>query len=167
MRGTELTPERRADLVRQLTIVGWLLFAGPVGFIAFQLERVRSVGPQRFATVWDQRIEVLSFTVLPPNLVVLAPMVFVVVATVWLAGADRDTWLTTLLRLSAGLAITLAVIGVVSTVSIIVRDDSGPSDAEGIMLRLGGIVMASGFAYLCRIADQSAEVDAPPSDRTS
>ena len=156
MPGTELTPDRRADLVRQLTIAGWLLFAGPVGFIAFQLERVRSVGEQRFATVWDQRIEVLSFTVLPPNLVVIAPMVFVVVVAAWIAGAERDTWLNTLLRLSAGLAITLAVIGVVSAISIIVRDDSGPSDVEGIMLRLGGIVMASGFALLCRIADRSA-----------
>ncbi len=156
MPGTELTPDRRADLVRNLTITGWLLFAGPIGFIAFQLERVRSVGEQQFATVWDQRIEVLSFTVLPPNLVVIAPMVFVTVLAVWLAGADRDTWLTTLLRFAAGLPITLAVIGVMSTVSIIVRDDSGPSDAEAIMLRLGGIVMAAGFASLCRIADRFA-----------
>jgi len=154
--GTELTPDRRAHLVHQLTIAAWLLFAGPVGFIAFQLERVRSVGPQRFATVWDQRIEVMSFTVLPPNLVVIAPMVFVVALAAWLAGAERDTWLTTLLRIAAGLAITLAVVGVVSTISIIVREDTGPSDAEGIMLRLGGIVMASGFAFLCRIADRSA-----------
>ncbi len=159
MPGTELTPDRRADLVRQLTIAGWLLFAGPVGFIAFQLERVRSVGPQRFATVWDQRIEVLSFTVLPPNLVVIAPMVFVTVVAAWLAGTQRDTWLNTLLRIAAGLPITLAVIGVISMISIIVRENSGPSDAEGIMLRLGGIVMASGFVYLCRIADQATGHD--------
>jgi hypothetical protein len=152
--GTELTPERRADLVRQLTIAGWLLLAGPVGFIAFQLERVRSVGEQRFATVWDQRIEVLSFTVLPPNLVVIAPMVFATVVAVWLAGAQRDPWLVTLLRIAAGLPITLAVIGIVSVISIIVREDSGPSDVEGIMLRLGGIVMAAGFAACCRIADR-------------
>ncbi len=159
MPGTDLTPGRRADLVRQLTIAGWLLLGGEIGFIAFQLERVRSVGPQRFATLWDQRIEVLSFTVLPPNLVVLAPTVFVTVLAVWLAGRERDPWLTTLLRIAAGLPITLAVIGVVSTISIIVRDDSGPSDVEGIMLRLGGIVMASGFVYLCRIADQAAGHD--------
>lgn len=154
MPGTDLTPDHRDELVRQLTIAGWLLLAGPVGFIAFQLERVRSVGEQRFATVWDQRIEVLSFTVLPPNLVVIAPMVFVTVVAVWLAGTRRDPWLVTLLRIAAGLPITLAVIGVVSVISIVVRDDSGPSDVEGIMLRLGGIVMAAGFAYLCRLADR-------------
>jgi hypothetical protein len=154
--GTDLTLERRTVLVRQLTIAGWLLLAGPVGFIAFQLERVRSVGAQRFATVWDQRIEVLSFTVLPPNLVVIAPMVFVTVLAVWLAGTERDPWLVTLLRIAAGLPITLAVIGVVSVISIIVRADSGPSDVEGIMLRVGGIVMAAGFALLCRIADRMA-----------
>jgi hypothetical protein len=156
VRGTELSDDRRAALVRDLTLAGWLLLAGPVGFIAFQLERVRSVGEQRFATVWDQRIEVLSFTVLPPNLVVIAPMVFVTVVAVWLAGTRRDPWLVTLLRIAAGLPITLAVIGVVSAISIVVRDDSGPSDVEGIMLRLGGIVMAAGFAYLCRLVDRVA-----------
>lgn len=154
MPGTELTPEHRADLVRQLTIAGWLLLGGPIGFLAFQIERVRSVGEQRFATVWDQRIEVLSFTVLPPNLVVIAPMVLITALAVWLAGTERDPWLVTLLRIAAGLPITLAVIGVISVISIVVREDSGPSDIEGIMLRLGGIVMAAGFALLCRIADR-------------
>ena len=67
---TELSPESRADLVRRLTIAGWLLLGGSIGFIGFQLERVRGVGEQPFAGVWDQRIEVLSFLTLPPNLVV-------------------------------------------------------------------------------------------------
>jgi hypothetical protein len=153
--GTELTPERRAEVVRNLTIAGWLLLGGPIGFIAFQLDRVRSVSEQPFAGVWDQRIEVLSFLMLPPNLVVLAPVVFVAAAAIWLGGSDRDAWLTTLLRLSAAMAITFAVIGVISIVSILARDDAGTFDTDSVFLRLGGIAMAAGLALVCRIADRS------------
>lgn len=157
MPGTDLTPERRADLVRQLTIAGWLLLGGPLGFVAFQLDRVRGVGEQPFASVWDQRIEVLSFLMLPPNLVALAPAVFVAALAGWLAGSDRDPWLTTLLRLSAALAITFAVIGVVSITSIVLRDEAGSFDIEGMFLRLGGLSLAAGLAVICRIADRVAD----------
>ena len=157
MPGTDLTPDRRADLVRQLTIAGWLLLGGPLGFIAFQLDRVRGVGEQPFASVWDQRIEVLSFLMLPPNLVALAPAVFVAALASWLAGSDRDPWLTTLLRLSAALAITFAVIGVVSITSIVLRDEAGSFDIEGMFLRLGGFSLAAGLAVICRIADRVAD----------
>jgi len=152
--GTELTPEGRAALVRQLTIAGWLLLGGPIGFAAFQLERVRSVGAQRFASVWEQRIEVLSFLMLPPNLAVLVPVVFVAAGTAWLAGSERDSWLATLLRVSAGLAITFAVIGVVSIVSIVASSEPGESSDAGVFLRLGGVIMAAGLAMICRIADR-------------
>lgn len=157
MPGTDLTPDRRADLVRQLTIAGWLLLGGLLGFIAFQLDRVRGVGEQPFASVWDQRIEVLSFLMLPPNLVALAPAVFVAALASWLAGRDRDPWLTTLLRLSAALAVTFAVIGVVSIMSILLRDEAGSFDIEGMFLRLGGLSMAAGLAVICRSADRVAD----------
>jgi len=155
--GTDLTPERRADLVRQLTIAGWLLLGGPLGFVAFQLDRVRGVGEQPFASVWDQRIEVLSFLMLPPNVVALAPAVFVAALSIWLAGSERDPWLTTLLRLSAALAITFAVIGVVSIISIVLRDEAGSFDIAGMFLRLGGLSLAAGLAVICRIADRVAD----------
>jgi hypothetical protein len=153
--GTELTPERRADLVRNLTIAGWLLLGGSFGFIAFQLERVRGVGEQRFASILDQRIEVLSFLVLPPNLVVLAAPVFVAAAATWLAGSDRDTWLSTLLHLSAAFAIIYAVIGFVSIVSIVLSDEPGPGDFASVMLRVGGVSLAAGLAMTCRTADRA------------
>ncbi len=156
MPGTELTPERRADLVRTLTIAGWLLLGGTFGFIAFQIDRVRGVTEQPFAGLWDQRIEVLSFLMLPPNLVVLAPAVGVAATAMWIAGPDADVWLTTLVRLTAGLAIALAVIGVLSIVSIMARNDGGPVDVESIFLRLGGVAMAAGLALLCRAADRLA-----------
>ena len=156
MPGTELTPERRADLVRSLTIAGWLLLAGSFGFIAFQLERVRGVGEQPFASVWDQRIEVLSFLMLPPNLTVLAPPVFVGAVAVWFAGSDRDAWLSTLVRVAAALAITYVAIGLVSIASILLSDEPGPSEIESVMLRLGGVALAAGLALVCRTVDRLA-----------
>ncbi|HSP29002.1 MAG TPA: hypothetical protein VLN74_10680 [Ilumatobacteraceae bacterium] len=152
---TGLTPERRAALVRNLTLAGWLLLGGSFGFIAFQLERVRDVGEQRFASIWDQRIEVLSFIMLPPNLVVLAPPVFVAAAVTWLAGTERDPWLSTLLRLCAGLAIVYAVIGIVSISSIMVSNEPGPGDFGSVMIRLGGVTLAAGLAVICRTADRA------------
>jgi hypothetical protein len=152
--GTELTPEHRAGILRNLTVAGWLLLGGPIGFLAFQIERVRGVTEQPFASVWDQRIEVLSFLMLPPNLVVLAPAAFVAAVTTWLAGRDAEIWLTTLLRLVAGVAITLAAVGVVSILSIVLRDEPGPSDIDGIFLRLGGIALAAGLALICHTADR-------------
>ena len=156
MPGTELTPERRADLIGQLTIAGWLLLGGAFGYIGFQLERVRNVTAQPFGTVWDQRIEVMSFLTLPPNLVVLVPPVFVAAVAVWLAGTQRDSWLSTLLRICAGLSIAYAVIAAVSIVSIVSSDEPGTGDAAGVMLRLGGISLAAGLALICRTADRLA-----------
>jgi hypothetical protein len=156
MRGTELNDEHRATLVRDLTLAGWLLLGGSIGFIAFQLERVRNVSEQPFGTVWDQRIEVLSFLMLPPNLVVLAPPVFVAAVATWLAGTHRDTWLSTLLRLSAALAIIYAVIGSVSILSIVLSNAPGPGDASSVMLRVGGVTLAAGLALICRTADRLA-----------
>ena len=154
MPGTELTPDRRADLVRSLTVVGWLLLGAPFGFIAFQLERVRGVGEQQFASVWEQRIEVLSFLVLPPNLVVLAPAVFVAAVATWLSVDRPEAWLATLLRVAAGLAVVYVAIGGVSIISLMVSDDAGPGDFESVMLRLGGVSLAAGLALLCRTADR-------------
>jgi hypothetical protein len=153
--GTELTPERRADLVRNLTLAGWLLLGGSLGFIAFQFDRVRGVTEQPFASVWDQRIEVLSFLVLPPNLVVLAPATFVAATATWLAGAEREPWLKALLQFVAATAIALGVIGLISIVSILANNDGAPTDFEGMFLRLGGVSMAAGLAVFCRTADRS------------
>ena len=155
MPGTELTPERRADLLRNLTISGWLLLGGVIGFMAFQVERIRGVTEQPFAGVWDQRIEVLSFLMLPPNVVVLAPATFVAAIATWLAGTEREPWLNALLRLVAAAAIVLGVIGFVSIVSILANDDGAPTDFEGVFLRLGGLSMAAGFAVICRSADRT------------
>lgn len=157
MRGTDLTPERRGDLVRELTIGGWLLLGGTVGFIAFQLERVRSVGAQRFAGVWDQRIEVLSFLMLPPNIVVLALPVLAGVAAALIGDTPHHSWSQRLLRVCRRIAVVYAAIGVVSIVSILLRADEAPADTEGIFLRLGGISLSAGIYLACRAVEQLAD----------
>lgn len=148
--GTDDLADR--PLVDHLTIAGWLLLGGSLGLIAFQFDRFRRVGANTGPfDVWDQRIEVLSFMMLPPNLVVLAPAALVAVIATWLAGPDRGAWLTVLLRVVAGIAIVMVVIGAVSILNIIVNDDT--NELESALLRLGGMSMAAGIAWLARAAD--------------
>ena len=46
------------------------------------------------------------------------------------------------------------MIGVISIVSILARDDAGTFDTDSVFLRFGGIAMAAGFAVICRTADR-------------
>jgi hypothetical protein len=149
--GTEPARSRASELVHQLTIVGWLLLGGEFGFILFQMERVRTVDGTRFATAWDQRIEVLSFLMLPPNLATLAPAAAVAALTTYLAGRERSAWLDVLLRLVAGIAIVLAAVGVAAIAEVATR--VGELDLDSIFFRLGGISIAVGIAWLCRTVD--------------
>ena len=151
MPGVEPHIEGRAALVQQLTIVGWLFLGGEFGFILFQMERVRTVDGTRFATAWDQRVEVLSFIMLPPNLIALVPAAAVAAVTVFLAGPRRSPWLDVLLRVTAGIAITLIGVGIAAVVEVATRN--GDVDFDSIFLRLGGMSIAVGIAWLCRIAD--------------
>lgn len=153
MPGTDVDEHSNLALVQQLTVIGWLLLGGQFGFLLFQFERVRTVDGTRFATAWDQRIEVLSFIMLPPNLVVLFPAAAVAIGTTWLAGsAQRGAWLDTLLRVVAGIAVSMIFIGFAAIIEISTR--FGELDLDSIFLRLGGMSLAAGLALGCRIADQ-------------
>ena len=157
MPGAEPRLEGRAALVQQLTIIGWLFLGGEFGFILFQMERVRTVDGTRFATAWDQRVEVLSFIMLPPSLIALVPAAAVATATVFLAGPRRSSWLDALLRVTAGIAITLIGVGIAAIVEVATRN--GDVDFDSIFLRLGGMSIAAGIAWLCRIADLGIGAD--------
>ena len=146
----------RRALVDRLTVVGWLLLGSEIGFLLFQLERVRTVDGTRFATAWDQRVEVLSFLMLPPNLAALAPAAGVAALTTWLAGSDRSAWLDVLLRSVAGLSIALVFVGLASVIEIGQRE--GALELDSIFLRLGGMSLAAGLALLCRTADTGVPV---------
>jgi hypothetical protein len=151
--GSDAAERSDLALVQQLTVVGWLLLGGQFGFILFQFERVRTVDGTRFATVWDQRIEVLSFLILPPNLIVLFPAAAVAIGTTWLAGsAQRDAWLDSLLRVVAGIAISMVFIGLAAIIEVATR--IGQLELDSIFFRLGGMSLAAGIALGCRLADQ-------------
>ncbi|MFT7392779.1 MAG: hypothetical protein ACI83Y_000441 [Candidatus Azotimanducaceae bacterium] len=153
MPGSDAAERSDLALIQQLTVVGWLLLGGQFGFILFQFERVRTVDGTRFATVWDQRIEVLSFLILPPNLIVLFPAAAVAIGTTWLAGsAQRDAWLDSLLRVVAGIAISMVFIGLAAIIEVATR--IGQLELDSIFFRLGGMSLAAGIALGCRLADQ-------------
>ncbi|MGB0113559.1 MAG: hypothetical protein WBP59_10095 [Ilumatobacteraceae bacterium] len=135
-------------------MAGWLLLAAPIGFIAFQFERMRDVRDQQFAGVWDQRIEVMSFLVLPPNVAVLAPAILIGAVATWFAGSEREPWLKSLLPIAGGLCIVLAVIGVVSIISIVTRPGAISADLGSVFLRVGGISFALGLAVIGYAADR-------------
>lgn len=157
MPGIEPNRSGAAEFVHQLTIVGWLLLGGEFGFVLFQMERVRTVDGTRFATAWDQRVEVLSFLMLPPNIVALAPAAGIAAIATYLAGRQRSAWLDALLRIVAGIAIALAGVGMAAIAEVATRD--GELDLDSIFLRLGGISVAIGIAWLCRTVDVLADAE--------
>ena len=55
-------------------------------------------------------------------------------------------------RLITGIAIAMFLIGVVSIISILLRDNTGPSEIDGVFLRIGGMSLAAGIVVLCRTA---------------
>ena len=71
--------------------------------------------------------------------------------TVFLAGSQRSSWLDVLLRVTAGIALTLIGVGIAAVVEVATRN--GDIDFDSIFLRLGGISIAVGIAWMCRIAD--------------
>lgn len=159
MPGTEPGRADLGALVRQLTVAGWLFLSGEFGFILFQMERARSVGGSRFATVLDQRVEVLSFLVLPSSIVVLVPAAAAAAVASHLPGSRHSAWLDTLLRITAGIAITLIGVGVAAVAEIATRP--GDIDIDAVFLRLGGMSIAAGVAWLCRIGDAALTGDPP------
>ena len=147
-----VTAERRRDLLNQLTIIGWLSLGGFFGLMLYQVDRVRSIDGSRFAGVWEQRIEVLSFLVLPPNIVVLVPPALIAITAAYLADADAPPAIAPLLRVTGGIATILIVIGAVSIVTLLF-DDSASGDAGSVFLRIGGMLVAYAIAKGCRSVD--------------
>jgi hypothetical protein len=76
-------------LIRPLTRAGLLLYAAWAVSLFWQLNQAALVSQQRFAGLWDQRIEVISFIVLPPNVLMLAPAAACAVTATILA-AERQ-----------------------------------------------------------------------------
>ena len=148
-------PSSRTDIVRTLTTFGALTYLAWLIFLFRQVERVLRVSEQRFAGEWDQRIEVLSFAILPPNtLLILAPAGAAAAAT-WLAGSDQQLELAILLRITRWSANLMAAIAVVSAFSPILNDSGSPTRVGDLGLRIGGILVAVAASKLCRGAERT------------
>lgn len=158
MHGTDASVVTDA-LIRRLVAIGWLFAGAEIGFLLFQAERVRTVDGTRFSTAWDQRVEVMSFLLLPPNLVTLVPAAgMAVLAAVLVGAAPRSAWLDALLRLVAAIAITLVFVGVASIAEILSRVGQN-DELDAVFLRLGGMSLAVGIALSCRFADRIGRTD--------
>lgn len=137
---------------RILSLAGWCSFASYLAIVLSTLDRVRVAPSSRvFGSVWDQRLELLSFAMIPQQIVVLAPAVAIVV--VFGMGAldgPRRPWLRCSVEATSIVAIVVGLLDVASTLR---RDrDGGPVEWSEIFLRLGGVMLASSYVALCRLA---------------
>ncbi len=132
----------RSDLVGALTTAGWLAFLSWLLFLFRQISRFTRVGEQPFAGVWEQRIEVLSFVVLPPNSLILVPAAILACTAAWLAGPTESLSLAVQLRVVRWAAVLQMAIALVSIVSIIVNETGSPTESQDIAQRISGILMS-------------------------
>lgn len=139
-----------------LTRVSMLVYATWALFLLWALDRVRRTGATRFAGVWTQRLEALSFITLPPNAPVLFAAAASAAAATWAAGPTQSLELAILLRLIRWSANAMIVLAVASSISILVTDVEGPDERATFVFRLGGALFAGSTSYLCLAAGRTA-----------
>jgi hypothetical protein len=145
-----------AGLTRALTSAGMLCYLGWLMFFFRQVERVLRVSPQRFAGLWDQRLEVLSFVVLPPNIIVVVPAAACASAATWIAGQSQQIDLAILLRLTRWSVNLMGGIAVVSATSTLITDNGSPTRVGDAAMRVAGFVFAVAISRLCKAAGSTA-----------
>lgn len=152
---------------RRLLVAGWSALLGYLSVVGYLANRVRRLGEVEapFAdSIWDQRVEVLSFASLPQQTVLL------LVAGALAAGAavaaqsspePPSAWLSTLLTAVVAAAALAVALAVASLWFVLTGDPPDPDRAGDAYLRLGGIALAAGAAVLASGARSS-----PVSPRT-
>lgn len=149
-------PADRAALLRALTNAGILCFVAWLLFLLRQADRVLRVTEQRFAGPWDQRIEVISFIVAPPNCLMLAPAAICAIAATWLAGPAQELDQAILLRIVRWSANLLVGIAALSIISIIVNESDSPFRVGDIATRVSGALVAVAIARLARVTERAS-----------
>lgn len=148
--------ESRPSLVPILTTTGLLAYTAWLLFFFRQIERAVRVSSQPFAGVWSQRIEVLSFVVFPPNVLILVPAAALASAATWMAGPRQTLDLAILLRIVRWSANVLAAIAVAGVVDTIVSDSGSPTRAGDVALRLSGLLFAVAISRMCKAVGRTA-----------
>lgn len=149
-------PHLHGDQVRSIITAGWFAFGCWALFLFRQSGRVVRVGEQQFAGIWDQRIEVLSFIVLPPNALILVPAAVAATVATHLAGPTQSAGLAVQLRIVRWAATFQIGIAALSVLSILINETGSPTEAQDIAMRLAGASMSAGIIALTRAAERSS-----------
>ena len=155
-RDSSLDRNPHTEFVRAITSAGWFAFLAWLLFLFRQIARVVNVGEQQFAGLWDQRIEVLSFIVLPPNVALLVPSAIAATAATYLAGPTQTVDLAVQIRIVRWAAILQSAIAVVSAMSIVVNETGSPTEAQDLSMRFAGLSMSVGIIVLTRATERSS-----------
>lgn len=147
---------RTGNVVHTLTTVAGLCFVGWLAFALRQVSLMRRVGESQLDGIWEQRLEVLSFIVLVPNITAFVPAAAAAATATWLAGPTQELGLAILLRLIRWSAAILILIGAASILNSLVNDFDSPARVEDIALRAGGILIAGAMIVMCRNAGRTA-----------
>ena len=145
----------RSELIRAFTTAGWLAFVCWLGFLFWVIGRVVRVGEQRFGGVWEQRIEVMSFILLPPNALILVPAAILACLAAWMSGPAESLSLAVLLRMVTWAAITQVGVGVLSIMSILFTETGSPTEAQDLAQRVAGICMMSAITIVTRALERT------------
>lgn len=145
-----------SDLTRALTSAAIFCYLGWLLFFFRQVERVLRVSPQRFAGLWDQRLEVLSFAVLPPNILIIVPAALCASAATWLAGPSQELDLAILLRLTRWSANLMGGVAAASAVSTLITDSGSSTRLGEASMRVAGLMFAIAISRFCQVAGRRA-----------
>ncbi len=155
MPGTDGPGRPTPTVVGTLTTAGGLAFVGWLAFVLRQVSLVRRVRESQLAGLWEQRLEVLSFIVLAPNMVVLVPAAAAAATATWMSGPTQELRLAVLLRLIQWSAAAMIVIGALSIVSALFGDLDDAGRLEDVTLRIGGMLIAAAIIVVCRGAERT------------
>lgn len=144
------------DLTRALTSAGMVFYVGWLLFFFRQVERMFRVSPQRFAGVWDQRLEVLSFVVFPPNILIILPAAACASAATWIAGPAQELDLAILLRLTRWSVNLMGGVAALSAVVTLITDSGSPTRAGDAGIRIAGLMFAIATSRFCHVAAREA-----------
>ena len=149
-----MTPSDAELWSRRLTLAAWMGLVGYLSVVAYLANRVRRLGNVEapFAeSIWDQRLEVLSFAVLPQQVIILvvaAALAGVAAEVQRRTGDPTGAWLRTALTSLGAAAAVVVLVAVASIVSILTRDPPEPDRAGDLYLRLGGVALAGAAGAL-------------------
>lgn len=139
-------------------MAGWLFVLAYLGVVTGIVRRATAINSGSFEDgLFWQRVEIVSFSALPQNVIVIAPAAAAAVAGTMLCRSlvDRaDIWLHQLVRAVAGTSYVVIAIAVVGMIGVFFRNPDSVNDLSALLGRLGGILMAAGMITLCLEAER-------------